>query len=307
MTRFVIGFLMVICVFSGFYPVSAVASQQDEEKDSSAEDEAFERSLKSRLPMNTEQIKKFKQRLKDTERATKARSSPEMTNRSRRLSFKTGEKPPQVKIAPGYVTTISFFDSTGEPWPVTSVVLGNPNYYDVQQPENQSNVITVSALEEHVGSNLALTFKDQDVPTTIQLKTISEGEETDSLAVFRAEQRGPNAKEPSIGPDPESAVDSDMMSFIDNVPPDSAKRIQLSRQGSDKSDEQEEREDVALWSHGDSYYLRTKHPLVWPAWNAVAKGPGGVRVYEMPKVSSLMLSQNGASLTLEVGETFYGE
>lgn len=119
MTRFVIGFLMVICVFSGFYPVSAVASQQDEEKDSSAEDEAFERSLKSRLPMNTEQIKKFKQRLKDTERATKARSSPEMTNRSRRLSFKTGEKPPQVKIAPGYVTTISFFDSTGEPWPVS--------------------------------------------------------------------------------------------------------------------------------------------------------------------------------------------
>lgn len=304
MKRFAVSLMIVLVVFL-FCSVPVFASEK--QKEASGNSEAFERSLESRLPMSAEQIEEFKKRLKDTERAVNKRTPPKMTNRSKRLSFETGEKPPVIRIAPGYVTTLSFFDSTGQPWPITSVVLGNPNYYTVQRPENQGNIITVSVLKDHVDSNLALTFEDQNVPATIQLKTVSEGGETDSLAVFRAEQRGPNAEKPTIGPEPEPTVDSDMMGFVDNVPPDSAKRMRLTA-GKDAKEKKEPEEsgDIVLWAYKDSFYLRTKHGLVWPAWDTVANGPGGVRVYEMAEVSSLMISRNGASVTYTV-EGAYGE
>ena len=299
--------LLALVLSVAFLVVPALAASEGQQEESK-EDKAFERSLKGQFPMTPEQIQEFKERMDSTKRAIHKKTPPKMINRTRRLSFETGKKSPVVRIAPGYVTTISFFDCTGEPWPVTSVVLGNPNFYNVQRPKNQNNVITIAALKEYVDSNLALTFKAQNMPTTIQLKTVSgsDEQETDSLVVFRADQRGPNADQPMIGPRPDPTIDSIMMQFLDNVPPRSAKRIRL-LSGSGEREMQlawEERQGVALWSYQDLLYLRTKHPLTWPAWNAVAKGPGGVRVYELSRVPSIMVSQGGRSVVFEIGGTY---
>ena len=302
----------VLALFLSAAVLAAPAFADETGEKTSSKNKAFERSLNGQFPMTPEQIEKLKRRMNGTKKAVHKRTPPKMINRTRRLSFETGKKSPLVRIAPGYVTTISFFDSTGRPWPVTSVVLGNPNYYNIRRPDNQNNVITIAALKDYVDSNLALTFKAQHMPTTIQLKTVSGqgGEETDSLVVFRADQRGPNAERPLIGPEPEPTIDSVLMQFLDNVPPDSAQRIRLLSGGDDDHEGHEvweDRQGVALWSYQDSLYLRTKHPLTWPAWNAVAKGPGGVRVYELSRVPSLMISDNGGSVVYDVGETFYGQ
>ncbi|MCF8037254.1 MAG: DotH/IcmK family type IV secretion protein [Desulfobacteraceae bacterium] len=303
---------LMCCLLTLFLSVAvltAPAFAAEAEEKPSSKDKAFERSLNGQFPMTPEQIEKLKRRMNGTKKAVHKRTPPKMINRTRRLSFETGKKSPVVRIAPGYVTTISFFDSTGRPWPVTSVVLGNPNYYNVQRPDNQNNVITIAALKDYVDSNLALTFKSQHMPSTIQLKTVSgqDGEETDSLVVFRADQRGPNAEQPMIGPEPDPTIDSVLMQFLDNVPPEEARRIRLLSGGDSGHEAREDRQGVALWSYQDSLYLRTRHPLTWPAWNAVAKGPGGVRVYELSRVPSLMISDNGGSVVYDVGETFYDQ
>lgn len=307
MQKRLFGCLLTLILSVAFLVAPALATDKDKEK--SSEDKAFARSLKGQFPMTPEQIREFRERMDNTKRAVHKKTPPKMINRTRRLSFETGKKSPVVRIAPGYVTTISFFDCTGEPWPVTSVVLGNPNFYNVQRPKNQNNVITIAALKEYVDSNLALTFKAQNMPTTIQLKTVSGSDEreTDSLVVFRADQRGPNADQPMIGPRPDPTIDSIMMQFLDNVPPRSATRIRLLSDSGETRDMQlawEERQGVALWSYQDSLYLRSKHPLTWPAWNAVAKGPGGVRVYELSRVPSIMVSQGGRSVVYEVGGAY---
>lgn len=307
MKRRTIGCLLALMLSATL--LAAPVKAADKGKENSGGNEAFERSLKGQFPMTPEQIRDFKQRMNDTKRSLHQKAPPDMINRTRRLSFETGRKPPVVRIAPGYVTSISFFDCTGQPWPVTSVVLGNPNFYKVQRPKNQSNVITLSALKDYVDSNLALTFEAQHMPIAIQLKTVSEEDEreTDSLVVFRAEQRGPNAEQPMIGPEPDPTIGSILMQFLDNVPPESARRIRLLSGSDDPPEMQlawEERQGVALWSYQDSLYLRSKHPLTWPAWNAVAKGPGGVRVYELSRVPSIMVSQGGGSVVFEVGGAY---
>ncbi len=300
------GLLLFFCFLAAFPCNSVFASEGA--TGGPEKNKAFERTLKGQFPMTTDQIMKFKQRMKDTKRTLHRGDPPPLMNsRTRRLRFETGGVLPIVRIAPGYVTTISFFDCTGQPWPVTSVVLGNPNYYSVKRPEKQKNVITVSALKKYVDSNLALTFKGQDMPATIQLKTVSGEKETDSLVVFRADRRGPNAVEPTIGPEPEPTLDSVLVSFLDNVPPESAKRMRLMpgpMSGSYDPEKAENVKNIALWSYKDSLYLRTRDPLVWPAWNTIAKGPGGVRVYKLSKVPSLMLSRSGGSVVYEVGGAF---
>lgn len=302
---------MLTILLSAVIWVPPVLSANQDKNESggnkSAEDKAFNRSLKGQFPMTPAQIQQFKRHMDDTKKALHKKAPPKMTNHTQRLSFETGQKPPVMRIAPGYVTTISFFDSTGQPWPVTSVVLGNPNYYNVQRPDNQTNVITIAALEQYVDTNLALTFKDQNMPATIQLKTVSgdDERETDSLVVFRAEQRGPNAKSPMIGPEPDPTIDSVLIQFLDNVPPASAERVRLLSDGNSENKEAwEDHQGVAMWSYQDTLYLRTRHPLTWPAWNAVAKGPGGVRVYELARVPSVMVSHNGGAVVYELGGSY---
>jgi len=259
--------------------------------ESNASQEAFERTLKRQLPMNKKQLQKFKQRMDDTKRTLQDDKPPEMTSRTRELRFETGGEPPVVRIAPGYVTTISFCDSTGQPWPIESAVLGNPNYYNLERPEGgKGNIITVSALKKYTDSNVVLTFKGKNMPATVQLKTVSGGDATDSLVVFKSNERGPEAKQPSIGPKVQDTVSNTMLSFLDSTPPESAKPVEIEPVIS----------GVNLWSYKDMYYLRTTHPLLWPAWNAITKGANGVRVYEMPSVPSLILSREGESISVSV-------
>ena len=262
---------------------------------------AFDESLQKNFPMDGAQIEKFKKRLDETKQSLQGGPSPKMGTQTRRLSFETGQKPPVLQIAPGYVTTLAFVGSSGKPWPVSSVTLGNPNYYKVVQPEGEKHIITVSALKKYADSNLALTFQGKHMPVTIQLETVSgsgdERRSTDSLVVFQTDRRGPNAEEPTLGSRPEPTVSNVMMSFLDRVPPGSAKRMKLSPSIG----------DVSMWSYEGSLYLRTEYPVMWPAWRAVSHGPNDVRVYEMPRVSSVMVSRGGNSVSIKVEGAVNGE
>jgi intracellular multiplication protein IcmK len=251
---------------------------------------AFQKSINTRFPMSRQEIKKLRKRMEQTEKAVRGESSPEMTTRTRNLSFETGNKPPVLKIAPSYVTTVSFVDATGKPWPISSVTLGNPNYYNVVQPEGEGHIITVSALQEYADSNLSITFQDKNMPVTIQLKTESGKESTDSLVVFKTDKRGPNAETPAIGPSPESTIGNVMIAFLDRVPPSSAQRVEISP----------DVHGVSIWNYDNSLYVRTKHPVMWPAWTAVSQGSNDVSVYQMPEVSSLMVTRNGDSITIDL-------
>ena len=83
-----------------------------------------------------------------------------------------------------------------------------------------------------------------------------------------------------------------MLAFLDHVPPAEAVRVKM-----------EPRTDkVQVWKLGDLHYIRTNHTLVWPAWTAVVNGAGGMKCYEVPVTSRIMISQAGSMQTLVLSD-----
>lgn len=256
----------------------------------------YELSLEQVLPMTPEQIQAYLDRMKQTSEAIRDSEPPKMCTRTERLMLQPGATPPTVHIVPGYVSTVTFFDATGSPWPITSVTEGNSKWFSVQKPEDlePGNMLTVSALARHAHSNITVTLKDETTPVVVRLTTDdrNKGAITDSLISFQADKRGPNASDPMVGRKLKSVVSSNMLSFLDGVPPSGAVRMALSPS----------KDGVALWKLDKHLYLRTKYAAVWPAWSDVLSGTADYRVYELPIVPSIIVSIGGHTETLSIDE-----
>lgn len=284
--RYFILFVFIIFAFSPGFSFA--------EDSRSIEDQAFEESLKQLMPMTPEQIEAYKGKIEETQRAIKIKTPPKVSERTRRISLQPGGKAPVVNIVPGYVSSLAFFDLTGEPWPITSISTGNPQAYSVQKPElKDGNIITISALREHSSSNLVITLAEYSMPFSVQVVTdIEQAESTDALVAFRAEKRGPLAKDPVVGAKLKSTISDTLLGFLDFIPP--ADAVYLNKKP--------ELEGVDIWRYNSVYYVRSQHMLTWPAYTETARGSGGISVYAVPEVPEIVISKNGELTSIEVKE-----
>ena len=192
-------------------------------------------------------------------------------------------------------TSLLIHDSTGQPWPITSVTNGGPAFFQVLRPElPDGNLLNIMPTQGYGTTTIVVTLEKQDIPLVIRLESDSvRGPErkADALVLFQIAQHGPRAKVPLIQ-DIKETVSSSMLAFLDHVPPAEAVRVKV-----------EPRTDkVHVWKLGDLHYIRTNHTLVWPAWTAVVNGAGGMKCYEVPVTSRIMISQAGSMQTLVLSD-----
>lgn len=251
---------------------------------------AFKASEKKLLPLTPQQIKQFRKHLGATNKAIHKRAPAQLTTRTRVLRLSPGAAVPTIKIAPGYVSSIAFLDQTGAPWPITSVALGDGSAFDIQHPKiKAANLLTITAKGRHRDSNISVTLKGWSMPVVIRLKTDPNAGQ--ALIAMRADQRGPNALPPQVGPAPTQVVGKTLMAFLDDVPPAGATPQRVKGTGHAR---------VQAWAYKKHLYVRTALDPVWPAWDNVVRGAGGIHVYRMPVVASLMLSVQGSVHTLSI-------
>ena len=199
-----------------------------------------------------------------------------------RISLKSGERPSVVNTRPGWISTLTFSDVTGAPWPVLSVTNGNPDAYDIKSsgPENATNIITISAKQAYVWSNIAVTLVGAKVPILMTLDP-STGE-VDYRVDAQLDERGPNASYDVISSDSLPATgDSVMLSFLDGVPPESARKIKTGHR------------EVQAWRFDDMLYVRTSRSLLSPAYVAKQSNASGVNVYVLKEAPILLVSDDG--------------
>jgi len=256
----------------------------------------FNESLMEVLPLSANQIEVLKKRISRTEKAMRNTPPPKIMSKTKRLSLSPGTKTPIVNLAAGYVSSLVFYDVTGEPWPVTSATNGNQKHFTVTRPQVlPGNLLTASVLTEHGDTNLIVTLEGHDIPVVIQLRTIDRDPEkesrTDALIAFQIDHRGPNAKDPVFKDTMEMSIDDIMLSFVDGAPPAGATEIALNPG----------KNGINVWSYQTYLYCRTRYALVWPAWNQHASSAGGdYKVYRLPQVPSIMFSINGQYTTLDI-------
>ena len=254
----------------------------------------FQESLRQMMPLDDAQIQEYRERSDQRERALLP-VSPALNSRSVRVSLEPGTTPVKVFTTANVATSLVIHDSTGQPWPITSVTNGGPSFFQVLRPElPDGNLLNVMPVHGYGTSTIVVTLEKQDIPLVIRLESDSvrsPERKADALVLFQIAQFGPKAKVPIID-DIKETVNSTMLAVLDQVPPSEAVRVQLEPQ----------MENVSIWKMNSQHYIRTKHTLMWPAWLAVVNGAGDVKCYEAPVTSRIMVSNNGKIQTIVLSD-----
>lgn len=245
----------------------------------------FEESLRQMMPLDESQIQEYRSRSDERERALLP-ASPSLNTRTVSVSLEPGHSPVPVFTTANIATSLVFHDSTGQPWPITSVTNGGPSFFQVLRPElPEGNLLNVMPTQGYATSTIVVTLQGRDMPLVIRLESDSvraPERKADALVLFRLVHHGPNASIPLVK-ELKETVDSSMLSLLDRVPPEGAVRVRMEPH-SDK---------VAIWKYNGKHYIRTSDSLMWPAWSAVVSGAGNTRCYETPATTRIMLSVNG--------------
>lgn len=254
----------------------------------------FEESLRQMMPLNEGQIQKFRERSDERDKALLP-VSPDLASRTVRVSLEPGQKPVSVLTTANVATSLVFHDSTGQPWPITSVTNGGPTFFQVLRPElPEGNLLNVMPLQGHSTSTIVVTLEKRDVPLVIRLEADSvrsPERKADALVLFQLAHHGPNANVPVLK-DIRETVNSTMLSFLDRVPPENSRRLKM----------QPASDDLIGWEHNGKHYLRTNQTLVWPAWTAVVNGAGNAKCYEVEPTPRIMISKDGEIQTVIIGK-----
>ncbi|MDR1777977.1 MAG: DotH/IcmK family type IV secretion protein [Desulfovibrio sp.] len=250
----------------------------------------FQESLRQMMPLNEGQIQEYRERSDQREKAVLP-ASPHLGSRTVRVSLEPGNNPVAVRTTANVATSLVFHDSTGQPWSITSVTNGGPNFFQVLRPElPEGNLLNVIPTQGYGTSTIVVTLEKQDIPLVIRLESDSvrsPERKADALVLFQLAHHGPKAALPIIENIKETA-DSTMLAFLDSVPPAKAVRAGLEH-APDK---------LTVWKLGERHYIRTSHALMWPAWTTMVNGAGNVKCYEAPVTSRIMLSVNGKTQTV---------
>ena len=252
------------------------AAQDTADKKARDAQALFEESLRQMMPLDQGQIQEYRSRSDERDRALLP-VSPTLNTRTVRVTLEPGRSPVPVFTTANIATSLVFHDSTGQPWPITSVTNGGPSFFQVLRPElPDGNLLNVMPTQGYATSTIVVTLEGRDMPLVVRLESDSvraPERKADALVLFQLAHHGPKTA---------------MLAFLDRVPPEKAVRVRV-EPGTD---------DVLVWNYNGKHYLRTVHSLMWPAWTAVVNGAGNTRCYEVPVTSRVMLSRNGQIQTL---------
>lgn len=250
---------------------------------------AFAQTVKNMMPLSPDQIKALRYMFDQSQRAASQYpgTPPKPTSSSVLVNLSPGAAPPVVRLRAGFVTSLVFLDSTGQPWPIVAFDLGNPKAFNVEpnQPDGKSSTILVEALDSYQSGNIAVMLKGQNTPVMV---TLMPGQTAVDYRVdMRVPGLGPNAKPLANGSLPATS-DPQLLTFLNGVPADGATALQVVG-GPGQA-----------WAYKKHMYLRTTLTLLSPSWFSTMSSPDGTHVYELQKAPVVLVSQQGKMSQLTI-------
>lgn len=255
---------------------------------------AYGATLQKQFPLTPELIRDYRRRIDESQAAAAAPPAghrPRPINKTIRVSLDTNGPTPHVLTAPGVASVLSFFGSTGAPWPVSSFVVGREDAFEVYAMQQGSNQLAVAPLVAHGYSNLIISLVEEDQPIVVDLQTNED--RAHYKLDFSVNGRGPNAEAPVMASaEPKQDASSDiMMAFVQGVGiPKNA--VPLSTDDG----------DVTAWRYDGHMYVRTNQTLMSPSWSQTLAGPGGIKAYRLRPAPVAIISRNGRMTKVRISQ-----
>lgn len=250
---------------------------------------AYGRAMRTLMPLKPEQITRYRKEVQKRKKALRE-GIPKASSQTVRVTLEPGGAPSVVKLSPNYGGAITILDATGQPWPITSLTVGNGSAFQVTKPIDKgkgSSVLTVVPKLYYAHSNVILTLKGVATPIVLRLKTVPGIVDGRTDVIVAA--RGPNATSVVTARGAGSPDSLLMRNLLDGVPPQSATPINI--KGG----------PARAWLINNKLFLRTTLDVLSPAWVASVSGASGLTVYEMPLTPTIIATDtDGVTVTLQL-------
>ncbi|MEZ9709225.1 DotH/IcmK family type IV secretion protein [Vibrio breoganii] len=111
--------------------------------------------------------------------------------RTQRIDVDASE-PIELRVVRDYVSSIQFFDETGEPWPIEGEIIGNTHAFQKHTLGQRMNVAAFEVTRSFSESNALVNLQGLDSALVIRL--IGSDDVVDSRLSVRIPKSGPNAE-----------------------------------------------------------------------------------------------------------------
>ncbi len=258
--------------------------------------EAYDAALQSLLPLNPDEIRTLIERYDRTQESVALpvypAPKPEFVVES--ISLDPGTPPKVIKLAYGHVTTVTFVDETGAPWPVENISwAGNFSVIETEaSPDQYTHVLKISPESEFAYGNMSIDMLALQTPIIITL------EANRDIVHYRFDavipDYGPLAKAPIIntGGMASTGNNKDMSSALEGVFPQGSVRMDVS--GVDRR--------TSAYRYNGRTYVRTPLTLLSPAWSSSVSSADGTKVYEIDNAPVLLLSDRGQMVQAQLSD-----
>lgn len=255
-----------------------------EELEKSFRKEAFDQAMKTLLPLKPEEIRSLLEHFDRTIESTElpAHPNPRPESVVQNVSLDPGVAPLVVKLAYGYVTTISILDSSGEPWPIEDISWVGDFKIHESVVHSTTHLLRVSPESQFAHGNVSMRLVGLNAPVIVTFETNREIVHYRFDAVIP--QRGPGAKTPLINPGVTlTSGDPDMSIALSGVVPRDADMLDVS--GVDGR--------TTAYVYNGLTYVRTPLTLLSPGWDSSVTSADGTKVYALEETPVILLSDRG--------------
>lgn len=255
-----------------------------DELENSFRKEAFDQALKQLMPLKPAEIRSVLEHYDRTVESTELPVHPYPRPESvvQNVSLDPGVLPLTVKLAYGYVTTLSMLDSSGSPWPIEDISwVGDFNITE-STVDKATHMLRVSPGGKFAHGNVSMRLVGLDAPVIMTFETGRDIVHYRFDAVIP--KRGPGAKMPLINNGITLAAgDPDMSVALGGVIPEGADILNVS--GVDGR--------TTAYVYNGMTYVRTPLTLLSPGWDSSVASADGTKVYALEETPVILLSDRG--------------
>ena len=248
---------------------------------------AFNTLLQQNTPLIPRQVVQLHQQIDRAQRAAAipANIPPKPVSSTLMMNLAPGTTPPAIRLAQGYVSSLVFVDSTGQPWPIAAFDIGNPKAVNMQW-DGVSNILLIQAVAPYSNGDIVIRLVGLATPITLEL--VSGQRVVDYRVDIHVPGIGPNTKDLPLGTPLPGSADQLLLGVLDGIAPPGSKT--LTAIGA----------DCQVWMLGEKMYLRTRFTVLSPGWMGKMTSPDGMQAYELPKTSSVLISRYGEPAELRI-------
>ncbi|RDI48615.1 DotH/IcmK family type IV secretion protein [Aquicella lusitana] len=248
---------------------------------------AFNTMLQQNMPLSPQQVVRLRQQIDTAQRAAAVppHIPPKPVSTTLMINLAPGTTPPAIRLAQGYVSSLVFVDSTGAPWPIAAFDIGSPKSVNVQW-DGKSNIILLQAVSPYSYGDIVVRLVG--LPTPITLEIVTGQRVVDYRVDLHVSGIGPNTKDVPIGTTLPGSASQLLLGVLDGIAPAGSKPLAV--RGA----------DAQAWLLGEKMYLRTRFTLLSPGWIGTMTSPDGMKAYELPRTSSVLVSRYGEPAELKI-------